>query len=102
MQSSQCIYIYIYIYSFYLKKVATTACFIREESSGGYIYIYILDPENFDREKYIYMRHFEICYVILRTQIHHMLYVYAKVVMRWPNLKAYGHLVDVLLFKWPI
>ena len=31
-----CIYIYIYIeYSFYLKKVATTACFIREESSGG-------------------------------------------------------------------
>ncbi len=66
------------------------------------IYIYKLDPENFDREKYIYMRHFEICYVILRTQIHHMLYVYAKVVMRWPNLKAYGHLVDVLLFKWPI
>ncbi len=48
------------------------------------------------------MRHFEICYVILRTQIHNMLYVYAKVVMRWPNLKAYGHLVDVLLFKWPI
>ncbi len=30
------IYIYIYIYySFYFKKVATTACFIREESSGG-------------------------------------------------------------------
>ena len=24
-----------YLYSFYLKKVATTACFIREESSGG-------------------------------------------------------------------
>ncbi len=23
------------VYSFYLKKVATTACFIREESSGG-------------------------------------------------------------------
>ncbi len=23
------------MYSFYLKKVATTACFIREESSGG-------------------------------------------------------------------
>ncbi len=30
------IYIYIYIqYSFYLKKVATTAYFIREESSGA-------------------------------------------------------------------
>ncbi len=29
-------YICIYMYSFYLKKVATTACFIREESSGGW------------------------------------------------------------------
>ena len=24
-----------------------------------YIYIYTLDPENFDCEKYIYIRHFE-------------------------------------------
>ena len=66
------------------------------------IYIYTLDPENFDREQYIYVRHFEICYVILRTQTHHMLYIYAKVVMRRPNPKAYGHLVDVLSFKWTI
>ncbi len=44
--------------------------------------IYILDLENFDCEKYIYVRHFETCYVIIRTQIHHMLYIYAKVVMR--------------------
>ncbi len=73
-------YIYIYIYI--------------------YIYQYTLDPENF--EKYIYTCHFEICYVILRTQIHHILYIYAKVVMQRPNLKAYGHLVDVLSFKWTI
>ncbi len=64
-----------------------------------YIYIYTLDPENFDREIYIYIRHFEICYVILRTQIHHMLYIYAKDVTRRPNATAYGHLVDVLSFK---
>ncbi len=66
------------------------------------IYVDTLDPENFDREKYIYIRHFEICYVILRTQIHHMLYIYAKVVTRRPNPTAYGHLVDVLSFKWTI
>ena len=56
------------------------------------IYIYgsseTLDPVNFDREKYIYIRHFEICYVILRTQIHHMLYIYAKVVTRRRKLNG--------------
>ncbi len=54
--------------------------------------------------KNIYIRHFEISYVIIRTQIHHMLYIYAKVVIRRPrpDPTAYGHLVDVLSFKWLI
>ena len=62
------------------------------------MFIYILDPENFDREKYIYIRHFEICYLILRTQIHHMLCIYAKVATRRPNPTAYGHM-DMDRFK---
>ncbi len=74
----------------------------RPQGTRALQYIYILDPENFDREKYIYTRHFEICYIILRTQIHHMLNIYAKVVTRRPNPTAYGHLVDVLSFKWTI
>ncbi len=28
-----------------------------------------MDPENFDRENYIFIRHFETCYEIIRTQI---------------------------------
>ena len=50
----------------------------------------------------VYIRHFEICYVILRSQIDHMLYIYAKVVTRRPNPTAYGHLVHVFSFKWTI
>ena len=61
-----------------------------------------MDPENFDSENYIYIRHFETCYEIIRTQIHHILYIYAKVVMRKPNPKAYGHLVELLSFEWTI
>ena len=67
-----CIYIYIYIQNIY-------------------IFMYTLDPEKFDREKYIYVRHFETCYVIIRTQIHHTLYIYAKIVMRRPNPATNGH-----------
>ncbi len=71
-------YIYIYIYI------------------DIYIYIYYIYIHWFQKiltaKKYIYIRHFEICYVILRSQIDHMLYMYAKVVMRRPNPKAYGHL----------
>ena len=37
------------------------------------VYIYTLDPENFDREKYIYVRRFETCYVVIRTRIHRVL-----------------------------
>ena len=29
-----------------------------------------------------------------------MLYIYAKVVMRRPNAKAYGHLVDALSYRF--
>ncbi len=56
-----------------------------------YIYIFIHWIQKILTAKNIYIRHFEICYVILLTQIHHMLNIYAKVVMRRPNPKAYGH-----------